>query len=257
MNYQVSKPAKELQPYIDSYFCISGRIQDMETITLLPEGGVNVFVNLGETIRSVGLEKQINHGGVYLVGTMLRTDVQIIQNEVLLFGVQFKPGGFMRFHRYTSLDQTANSFHTFPEKLFPDVKKTVHQFAPYLDQFYFNRLSTIEPGILNCVSDIFQHHGSLHIDDLAKKHFITPRQIERKFKQEIGLSPKKFSDLVRFRRAFSVLHSNTSQSIEDVAWNCGYYDHAHMTNDFRRFTGHPPSAFILSDFSKVIADSVA
>ena len=223
-------------------------------VTLLPEGGVNLFVNLGECIQSTGLEKTVHHGGIFLVGPMLNTDVQIIKNEVLLLGVQFKPGAFLYFHKYDSLDQAANMFHEFPSKLFPDLKKTIEHFATYLDQFYLDRLSTPKCSILNCVSDICQNAGSVSIEALAKNHFMTQRQIERQFKQQVGLSPKKFADLERFRKAFGMLNTTIKHSIEEIAWECGYYDHAHMTNDFKRFTGQPPTAFSLSDFSKVIAN---
>jgi AraC-like DNA-binding protein len=235
------------------YWQISGRLNQFEMITLLPDGGINLCANLGEAIQSTGFERKINHEEIFLVGPMMKTDVQIIRNEVLLFGVRFRPGAFSYFYKYDSLDQAANLFHEFPRHDFPDLKKTLLHFSTYLDQFFLDRLSPPKYSILNCISDIYQNIGSINIETLAKKNFTSERQLERQFKQQVGLSPKKFSDLERFRKAFAMLNTRSKQSIEDIAWDCGYYDHAHMTNDFKRFTGHPPTAFILSDFSKKIA----
>jgi AraC-like DNA-binding protein len=254
MTYRFCKPAPHLQPFIDVYYKISGRLNDIETVTLLPECGVNLFVNLGECIQSIGLEKKAAHGKIYLAGPIMKSDLQVVRNELFIFGVQFKPGGFPFLYSYDSLDQVANSFHEFPVKLFPDINNTLKHFAAYLDQFYSERLSTPKNNILLCIADIINHNGYVNIDALAKKHCTTERQLERQFKQLVGLSPKKTADIVRFRKAFDMLSTNPKGSIEEIAWECGYYDHAHMTNAFRSFTGHPPTKFILSDFSKVIAN---
>lgn len=253
MTYNFCKPAANLQSYIDVYYFISGHLSESEKVILLPEGGVNLFINLGECIQSIGLQKKAHHGKIYLVGPMIKVDIQVIQNEVCLFGVQFKAGAFSYFYKYDSLDQAANSFNEFPLQLFPDVKKTIKHFAAYLDQFYINRLSIPKTSVLNCASEITQNNGLVNIDTLAKKHCTTERQMERHFRQQVGLSPKKFANLMRFRKAFDMLSANAKLSIEEIAWCCGYYDHAHMTNDFKLFTGQPPTSFILSDFSKIIA----
>ncbi len=252
MRYNIVKPVPPLQSLIDVYFQISGRLSNTEFITLLPEGGVNLFVNLGECIHSTGLDKKINHGGIYLVGPMMKSDVQIIRNEALLFGVRFKPGAFSYFHRYDSLDQIANSFQEFTPKLFPDIKKIISNFAAYLDEYYLHKLSAPKNSVLNCVTEIHQKGGSVNIETLARKHFMSERQLERLFKQQVGVSPKKFADLQRFHQAFGMLNSRVGCSMEEIAWDCGYYDHAHLTNDFKRYIGQPPSAFFLSDFSKMI-----
>lgn len=222
-------------------------------ITLLPDGGINLFVNLGEEIICKGFERDIKHDDVLIVGPMMKSGIQIIRNEVSCLGVRFKPGAFSYFYKHDPLDQSANQFHEFPRQDFPDLKKALLNFSTYLDQFFLNRLSPPKYSILDCVSDIYHNIGSVNIDTLAKRNCITERQLERYFKNQIGLSPKQFTDLERFRKAFYIINRRSNQSIADIAWECGYYDHAHLTNDFKRFTGQPPTAIILSDFSKRIA----
>lgn len=253
MNYSIYQPAPILRPYIDMYWQMRGRLSKDEKITLMPEGGINLCANLGDEIQCINATGNIKHEDVLLVGPMMKTSVQLIRNEVILFGIRFKPGAFSYFYKYESLDQVANLFHEFPRKDFPEFKNSLANFSNYLDLFFRERLSPPKFSILNCLADIYQNVGSINIEALAKKHFTSPRQLERQFNQQIGLPPKKFVDLERFLKAFSMLNINSSQSMQDIAWNCGYYDHAHLTNDFKRFTGQPPTAFILSDFSKKVA----
>ncbi|MBK8500829.1 MAG: AraC family transcriptional regulator [Saprospiraceae bacterium] len=253
MTYNIYQPAPFLRSLIDVYWHVSGRLIEPEVIKLLPDGGINLFVNLAEDIISTGFDTKIKHGEIYLVGPMMKTDLQILRNEVLLFGVRFRPGAFSYFYRHDSLDQLANQFHEWSRTGFSDLKKTMLHFVSYLDQFYLDRLLTPKHSVLNFVSDISQHVGSQSIEALARRHFMSERQLERIFKQQVGLPPKKLVELDRFRKAFAMLQSRSDQRIEEIAWDCGYYDHAHLTNDFKRFTGQPPSTFILSDFSKEIA----
>jgi len=243
-------PAPLLQPYIEMYWQLSGFTNETESITLMPDGGINLLMNIGDEICSTQFNKKICHNTVYMVGAMKQTDVQLLHGKVLLFGIKFRPGAFTCFHKYESLHQVSNQFHDFTRKNFPDVQKKAQHLINYVDRFYLDRLSASKTRLLPIVSDIVHSHGRLKIEELTKKHFITERSLERQFKQHVGLTPKEFIDIERFNFAFATFQRSTGRSLLDIAWDCGYYDHAHLTNDFKRYTGKPPSDFILSDLSK-------
>ncbi|WP_398358623.1 helix-turn-helix domain-containing protein [Sphingobacterium wenxiniae] len=68
--------------------------------------------------------------------------------------------------------------------------------------------------------------------------------MERNFKRFIGLSPKEYSNIIRFRNALNLIKkSNQNRSLLDIAFECGYYDHSHLANEIKRITGLPPSSF--------------
>lgn len=256
MRFNSYIPAPALRPYIEMYWLISGYMEQEEVIQLMPDGGINLVLNLGENIKSLKFNRNISHECTYLVGTMMQADEQVLFGEVLLFGIKFRPGAFTHFYKFESLDRYANQFHEFNPKNFPDIKKIIHYFLPYIDQFYLNKLSPPRYSLLNIVSGISEHAGILKIDALAKKHFTTVRHLERQFKLQIGVSPKEFINLTRFNNAFVRLQSRKNQTLSDIAWESGYYDHAHLTNDFKRYTGKAPTEFILSDFSKSVTPDI-
>ena len=256
MRFNSFLPAPALRSYIDMYWVLSGYLEQLEVIRLMPDGGINLVLNLGEEIRSLKFSKKIEHEQIYLVGTMTQTDEQVLSDKVLLFGIKFKPGAFTHFYKFESLNNYANQFHEFNFKYFPDLKKTIHFFIPYIDQFYLDRLSPPKYSLLNVISDISGHTGIIKIDALAKNHYTTTRHLERQFNNQIGVSPKEFINLTRFNNVFSRLQSNSNQTLSEIAWEMGYYDHAHLTNDFKRYTGNPPSEFILSDFSKSVSPDI-
>jgi transcriptional regulator GlxA family with amidase domain len=70
---------------------------------------------------------------------------------------------------------------------------------------------------------------------------VTERQLERKFSEQVGISPKKFIDTVKFQNYLKQLQK--LPSVKDVgilSYACGYYDQAHLNNFFRKHTGITP-----------------
>jgi transcriptional regulator GlxA family with amidase domain len=92
------------------------------------------------------------------------------------------------------------------------------------------------------INDIHSTNGQISICELSKRNFITVRQLERNFKKFVGLSPKEYSNIIRFQNALSLIkNSNQNRSLLDIAFECGYYDHSHLTNEIKRNTGLSPS----------------
>ncbi len=83
--------------------------------------------------------------------------------------------------------------------------------------------------------------GLIPIERLAHESCLSNRQFERVFKNRIGLSPKFFSRLVRFSRAWLLKETQPDIHWLQLAHECGYYDQMHFIRDFREFTGANPS----------------
>jgi AraC-like DNA-binding protein len=253
MNYRSFSPAPLLRQYIERYWLLTGSFAKPEAVNLLPDGGIGLILNLGEKVRSANFG-EVGNEGIYMVGTMLRSDEQVLLGECRLLGIQFRPGAFMHFYSFEPLHQFANRVLEVNRGMFPDVNKTIQHFLPYVDQFYLDRLKTPRNSIVAVASDIERLSGQVKIGELAKRHFTTERQLERRFGQHIGISPKEFINLTRFKFALGKIQCNPlCRSLAEIAWDCGYYDHAHLTNDFKRYTDTVPTGFILSDFSKSMA----
>lgn len=253
MNYQSFSPVPALRPYIERYWLLTGHLAQPEAVSLLPDGGIGLVLNLGETVCSTNFGA-VGNEGIYMVGTMLRSDEQVLLGECRLFGIQFRPGAFTHFYSFEPLHQVANRVLEIHRGMFPDVNKTIHHFLPYVDQFYLDRLKAPRSSMLAVAADIERLGGRVKIGELAKRHFTTERQLERQFGQQVGISPKEFINLTRFKFALGKIQCNPlGRCLAEIAWDCGYYDHAHLTNDFKRYTDSAPTGLILSDFSKSIA----
>jgi AraC-like DNA-binding protein len=68
------------------------------------------------------------------------------------------------------------------------------------------------------------------------------RHLERRFREQIGLSPKATARVLRFRHALRLLDARLPPA--QIAATCGYYDQAHLNRDFKAMTSRSPSRFI-------------
>jgi AraC-like DNA-binding protein len=86
---------------------------------------------------------------------------------------------------------------------------------------------------------VLRRGGAIRVGELQKALGWSRRHIERVFIDSIGVSPKRFAGIVRFRRAERALRDGRAPA--DVALHYGYFDQSHLANDFRRFSGTSPS----------------
>jgi AraC-like DNA-binding protein len=76
---------------------------------------------------------------------------------------------------------------------------------------------------------------------VARALGLSERQLERRFLQRVGVTPKRFATLRRFERAVAL--ARTAPSLTSAALDAGYYDQSHFIRAFRRFTGASPRGF--------------
>lgn len=235
MRYITTPPHPALTPYIDAYWSVNGAGSETVTSRILPDGCVDIIFNLGE-------DDGIMKGGkAYLVGTMTRTIESIVNPDSHLVGVRFKPAAFSVFYKFSSLHEITDCTIECEKGLAPALD-ALREPAEGLNRFFLERLSRPKHALFPILEDIQRHHGLVRVEELTRRHFITARQLERNFKYYTGVSPKEFINQERFRHALQAIrHRPPGEDLADVAFACGYYDHAHLSNEIRRYTGTMPS----------------
>jgi AraC-like DNA-binding protein len=86
--------------------------------------------------------------------------------------------------------------------------------------------------------------GRAPIQTLASELGWSHRRLIRRFREHVGVAPKTFARLIRFDRAVSRLRAPEPCSLAEVAFDCGYFDQAHMNRDFRELAGTTPASFV-------------
>jgi AraC-like DNA-binding protein len=114
----------------------------------------------------------------------------------------------------------------------------------------------IDTRVAHAVALLQRSGGSLGIDRVARSAEVSPRQLERLFLDSVGLTPKRFASVTRFRRALRELDRNRgTRPIAQVAAASGYADHSHLVRDFQRFAGCAPSIYLAGGAGAIVSEA--
>ena len=88
--------------------------------------------------------------------------------------------------------------------------------------------------------------GRVEIRALADELGWSSKRLITRFRQQVGLSPKLLARVMRFERVVRLVRAGGHRSWVETAYDCGYYDQAHLNRDFREFAGTTPTSFLAS-----------
>jgi len=124
----------------------------------------------------------------------------------------------------------------------------VSQAAEILEAAIAERFAT--GGVRRAKTELALHaagrlaSASANVNAVAIDLGVSERHLRRVFRETIGVSPKTFAQLTRFRRAVRAARTNQQQSWTTIAASAGYYDQAHLIAEFRAISGVTPRALL-------------
>jgi AraC-like DNA-binding protein len=238
------KPDKALIKYIDAFWTTSTTpLHTPGHKIIYPDGCSELVVNLGKQTLYLNGTMAIRPGVIYLGGTQRGPINFTSMPDSKFYGIRFKPGGFSTFFKMPLYEATGQ----FIELSLKELKFILNCENPQAttvlaNAFFLQRLSLKSDRFLSIAEDLYLTNGSITIDDLAKRHSIGFRSLERLFKNTVGVAPKELSKIIRFQ---SVLRRLKDKNFDDnllwLALEMGYYDQSHLTNEIKAFTGQTPS----------------
>jgi AraC-like DNA-binding protein len=89
---------------------------------------------------------------------------------------------------------------------------------------------------------ILRRRGAVSIESLRADTGLTRPRFAQQFRQELGVTPKRFARIVRFHHALWALTNSSTASA--AAIDLGYFDQPHLYRDFEEFAGMTPGAFM-------------
>jgi AraC-like DNA-binding protein len=85
--------------------------------------------------------------------------------------------------------------------------------------------------------------GRVRIGDVASEIGWSRRHFAQKFQNETGLTPKQVARVLRFEYAGTLLRRG-QVDLSRLAVECGFYDQAHLSNEWRAMAGCSPRTWI-------------
>ncbi|MFD5143039.1 helix-turn-helix domain-containing protein [Streptomyces sp. NPDC058401] len=97
------------------------------------------------------------------------------------------------------------------------------------------------PRVVDAWSRLSRSAGTVPIPELARAVGWCQSQLQRRFLEQIGVTPKTAARILRLERAMRLLSEGRPAAAVAIAG--GYYDQAHLSREMKAMTGHPPRSF--------------
>ena len=106
------------------------------------------------------------------------------------------------------------------------------------------------PAVAWTAAQLEQAHGCASVTRLREAAGLGRTRFADAFRAQVGLGPKRYARVLRFRRALTLLQAGAAAGgrapgapLSALALAAGYYDQAHLDADFREFAGMTPTAY--------------
>jgi AraC-like DNA-binding protein len=252
------EPQPPLSEFVERlWLAIDGQVPRKERI--LPNGTVELVVNLREDrVRIDGVGDTACHksvAGVAVSGAYSKVFIiDAMQHEAML-GVHFRPGGASVVLGVPSGELTnahadlaglwgAAAARTLRERLCTAV--THRQRFRILEHALTQRLAAPlrrSPAVRLALDLMGPHGAGASIREIVRQTGLSHRRLVTLFTNEVGLSPKVFCRILRFQHVHALAQRTGRPEWAQVALACGFFDQAHLSNEFRKLSGLSPKEY--------------
>ncbi len=97
--------------------------------------------------------------------------------------------------------------------------------------------------LVDLVQRMAQDETITRVEQLVQISGWTARTVQRRFRRDVGIGPKWVLTRFRLQQAALALEQDPAVDLAGLAVRLGWYDQAHLTNDFRRMLGETPGEY--------------
>lgn len=243
------RPTSAIAPYVDALWCYSGHQTAYHQERVLPTGRFQVIVDLAASRAAV---------------SGIRSHYTLIAPAAItsVVGIVFRPGGARGF-----FDAPASDFHNHfvPLELVwgsraTEVLERLQDAINAEDKFRVlesallhlmrrageSRL-TLHPSVQHALGEFRRAPHIQRVAGVAREARLSRRRFSQLFREQVGMTPKLYCRLRRFRGVVRQIASGERVEWAAVAQSGGYCDQAHLSHEFREFSGLSPGDYVAAE----------
>jgi AraC-like DNA-binding protein len=256
VEYVSRVPRPPLEWLIDDLYYLEGT-PPYPRLTLPPMPSAVLIVNLGAPFRiRAGTDME---AAEYADGVVLTTLSRAMEfgypAATRSVGVHFKPWGLAPFLSLPAVelrDRPVTVEEVWGRPIIAELRDRLataagpHEMLMLLEDELMRRVG--ETAGLRLVrhtsSVIAAATGAVAIGDLSVAAGVSSTHLAQRFKEVIGVTPKRLARTYRFAAAVRAIDPAGPVDWLELAGRAGYYDQAHFGHDFRAFTGLTPTRYL-------------
>ncbi len=248
---------------------VLGRLPSLEVVVtrLSPPPALASFIQHYWTVgwdlrgREPHLQETLPHPNTYLVyefdkltvhGVSTHKFSRLLEGQSRTFGVKFQPGGLWPFLR-TPVSALTDRLLPATE-IFGQTAETLQNalaladdeaaMAALMSTFFLSQEASANENVSRAtalVLQILEEPRIKTVDDLVCRSGVSRRSLQRLFRDYVGVSPKWVIRRYRLHELVERINRGGQFDWAEVALDLGYFDQAHLINDFRSIVGYSPS----------------
>jgi AraC-like DNA-binding protein len=249
-------PAAPVSRFVENMWLVRGRVPHPARQMLLPDGAFVVIFNLGEPQRLCE-RSDVRRHAVFRASWVSGQQPQPIVIEQAgayhLAGIKFHPGGAFPLFRFSLAELTGRVVEL--EDIWGPAAATVRE------QLGATRS---DRALLACLENWLAHglrdegapdarirfaarllqRGGTGVGRIAEDANLSHRHFVHEFTRQVGLAPKHYGRVQRLQRAIHWIGQRRQVDWAQAALTNGFYDQAHLINEFRGLTGLTPGEYL-------------
>ena len=256
-DFRKKVPSWPLSEFVECFWYFQGTPRAHEFERILPDGSVEVVINLRDDRLQV-YDRQSCAPAGHVRGALIsgpRSEYFVIDTaqQLSTIGVHFKPGGAFPFlglpageiqDQHLDLqDLWGTSGGQMREEVL-EARSVDAKFA-VLEKWFLRHAPQLErhPAVAYALGE-FNPERATSVTEVTGRIGMSPKRFIQLFQKEVGLTPKLFCRVRRFQKVLRAIGMGRRIEWADVALDCGYFDQAHFIHDFRAFSGLNPSTYV-------------
>ena len=244
-------PCQSLKPYVKCFWGTKGpvtnRKKDIVTDELIiPDTCMDIIFNVNYTDNTIYSSFiGINNEAFMAVAPNHKEGITSI------FAIRFYAWTAVLFSDESMTDVRNNVFDA--QQHYSKIKSaiepllfsisTLEERVKIAEKILLNRLNRkqFNHNLEIAIFYILSNKGNMKTTELAKDVFMSSRQLERIFKEYIGISPKQLTSLIRYQYLWNDIIYNRNFNVADAIHLYGYTDQSHLLHDFKKYHTLLPS----------------
>lgn len=264
MEYNTYTPSEHLSRYIRCYWVLEDGPEPVPPARerIFPDGCMEWLFHYGDRFKKFDGDSFVIQPRCFVHGQLKQFMEVEATGRTGVFSVRFQPQGvrpFISCEADTLTERVADVselWGTAGVRLSEAMlaAESAEERIRLVEDFLWARLdeSVDKTGTVSrCVEQIGEHAGMVSVERLAEDACLGRRQLERRFLQQVGLTPKLFARIIRFNHVLRLIEAKAENNLAHLAQEGGFYDQAHFIKDFKDFTGLNPGAYFSEELDLV------
>jgi AraC-like DNA-binding protein len=252
------KPSKHLSSYIRHYIFLENAGNECKQLRLFTDGSTGLIISGSRNFYAADSNDQVPSSFFY--GQPAGYKDFTAAGSFSMIAVVFQPYFFnvllnisakeVKNQIISAEDVLKNELLSFQEDLLTgtDPRSIIIKLNHFFSRSMSGKMNYDDELIRVVQQFMLKNKGSVSSKELELFTGYSERHLERKFENYMGITPKKYGNIIRLHHFINLLKENAgSESTACLSYDSGYSDQSHLIKDFKSNTGLTPNQYLKTE----------